>query len=258
MAISHGLTITVLVALATIISVQCQDVSYITPTERQLRANLTQLVQFVLHPSATPSMDLINYALVAGGQPKTQAERDAYLGMMKKMARDIPELVKQFTITETLPGGTKIEKLDNSALDAQIIRRAVQYVKKQQKEQAAKAAQAANASTTDPTVSGAVSGSNTVDLNTGVSDTAVASQAAINIGPLANAVIPTETPIVPGVFTNEQTANVQGSPAVQDLQHNTIIPAADGTISLEDVFMHISSQNANNFGNFGNQPAMFI
>ena len=221
----------------------------------QLRANLTKLVQFVIHPSATPSMDLINYALVAGGQPKTQAERDAYLSMMKKIAREIPELVKQFTTTETLPNGQKVEKLDNSGLDARITMRAIQYVQKQREEKA-KAAEAAKAAAAANSVTSATaSNSNAGAVNTGVISTSADSHAAVNIDSLSMAGVPTETPIVSGFSTNNQMINSQGTPAVQDLQHNTIIPAADGTISLEDIFMHINYQNTLNAGN---QQQMFI
>ncbi|XP_045201923.2 uncharacterized protein LOC123555335 [Mercenaria mercenaria] len=250
MAVYQGIMLAILVTIVAFSSVQGQE--FITPTERALRANLTKLVQYVVHPSAEPSMDLINYALVAGGQPKNQAERMAYLGLMKKIARGIPELVKQFTTTTTLPGGIKSETLDESGLDARITMRAMQYVQKQKEEAAA-----AKSATGIGAVSTA-SGSNAT-VSTGVSSAATG--LTPNTGAISTVSGSHETPIVPASVGNIQNdvnqyqsgaasqLDAAGPVTVQDLQHNTIIPAADGTISLEDVFKFINANNVQNQAN---------
>jgi len=106
-----------------VISVQCQS-----SIEKQVRANLTQLVKFVVGPLAEPNTDLINMAFASGGSPKTQAERAAYLQIMKQIARNTPSVTKNFTTTITKPDGTKVESLDGMRMDAQITMRALQYV----------------------------------------------------------------------------------------------------------------------------------
>lgn len=96
--------------------------------ERQVRANLTKLVKFVVHPSAEPNTDLINLAFASGGSPKTHEERMTYLNILKQIARATPELVKEFTKTVTKADGTKVETLDGTGIDARVTMRALQYL----------------------------------------------------------------------------------------------------------------------------------
>lgn len=169
-------------------------------------------------------MDLINYALVSGGEPKTQEERMVYLRMMKKIARNTPEFMKKFTTTTTLPGGFKSETVDEMGIDAHITSRAMQYVQKQAEILAAAVTGSATNSATTSTVASTVSNSN-------------------------------ETPLVSGVVTETltnnqpsltQQADSSSQVTVQDLQKNKLIPAADGTVSLADVFKFINSYRAQN------------
>lgn len=52
----------------------------------------------------------------------------AYLNIMKQIARETPEVVKEFTKTVTKPDGTKVESLDGVGIDARITMRAMQYI----------------------------------------------------------------------------------------------------------------------------------
>lgn len=110
--------------------VKCQP-AHISPVEQDLRKNLTKLIKFVVHPSAEISEELVNFALAAGGAPRTQDERLVYIGMMKKIARNTTEAIKNFTTTVTLADGTKIDNIDEAALDGHITTRAIEYVEKQ-------------------------------------------------------------------------------------------------------------------------------
>lgn len=68
---------------------------------------------------------------------------------MKQIARATPEVVKNFTTTVTQADGTKLETIDETALDAQITIRAMQYVQKD-KETSNPAPAPAAASTSAP------------------------------------------------------------------------------------------------------------
>lgn len=94
--------------------------------ENQARAALMRTVKFVVGETATPSPEMVSFAVVAGASPTTQGERDAYLDMMKKIARQTPEVAQNFLKTENV-NGTQTLKLDDIKLDAHITKRAMMY-----------------------------------------------------------------------------------------------------------------------------------
>lgn len=116
--------------------VQSQPNNSVTSLENELKANLTRMVKFIVHPSAQPSKELINYALASGGTPRTDIERLVYLGLLKKIARSTPDLVRQFTENKTGPDGKQTQSLDEVGIDVYITTNALQYVQEEHKAQA--------------------------------------------------------------------------------------------------------------------------
>lgn len=91
--------------------------------EGQAKAALEPIVKYVVGNTATPSPEMVNFAVIAGSAPVTQTEKDAYLAMMKKVARRTPEVIMQFLKLEK--NGSYV--LDEFKLDAHITKRAMQF-----------------------------------------------------------------------------------------------------------------------------------
>lgn len=94
--------------------------------ENVARGALMNTVKFVVHETATPSPEMVSFAVVAGASPTTQGERDAYLDMLKNIARKTPAVVQKFSKPKVV-NGTETMVLDTLALDAFITRKAMQY-----------------------------------------------------------------------------------------------------------------------------------
>lgn len=90
--------------------------------ESQARSQLTPIVRYVVGDTATPSPEMVNFAVIAGSAPVTQTEKDAYLDMMKRVARRTPEVLVKFI---ELKNGTT--SVNENKLDAHITKRAMQY-----------------------------------------------------------------------------------------------------------------------------------
>jgi hypothetical protein len=91
--------------------------------ENQAKAALAPIVKYVVGNTATPSPEMVNFAVIAGSAPVTQTEKNAYLDMMKKVARRTPEVIMQFLKLEK--NGSYV--LDEFGLDAHITKRAMQF-----------------------------------------------------------------------------------------------------------------------------------
>ncbi|XP_045199163.2 uncharacterized protein LOC123553525 [Mercenaria mercenaria] len=131
MAKIYGICFATLGLIVAFSFVHSQQTSSKSPLEKQLRANLTKLVQFVIHPTAKPSTELISHALAAGSIPTTEMERVAYLGILQRIARNTPELVKQFTTVTSNPDGAQTKSVDEIGLSSYVVMRALQYVQKE-------------------------------------------------------------------------------------------------------------------------------
>lgn len=94
--------------------------------ESTARAALTNIVRFVIGETATPSPEMVSFAVVAGSSPTTQGERDAYLEMLKEAARKTPAVASRFMKSKVV-NGTQTMELDKIALDAHITKKAMQY-----------------------------------------------------------------------------------------------------------------------------------
>lgn len=88
---------------------------------------LDRAVKFVVGHMATPSPEMIQYGLAMRSEPRTQAERDVYLGFMKTVARRTPEVLMKYLKTEVHKNGTKSHSVNFIALDADLTRRALLY-----------------------------------------------------------------------------------------------------------------------------------
>lgn len=88
---------------------------------------LVQAVKFVVGQTATPSPEMMQYGMAMRSEPRTQAERDVYLDLMKTVARRTPEVLMKYMKTETHKNGTRSYSIDFFALDAAITRRALLY-----------------------------------------------------------------------------------------------------------------------------------
>jgi hypothetical protein len=88
---------------------------------------LTSAVRFVVGETANPSQEMMQHAIMMRSAPRTQAERDVYLGMMKRLARRTPEVVQKYTKTEVHKNGTRSHTVDFIALDADVTRRSLMY-----------------------------------------------------------------------------------------------------------------------------------
>lgn len=90
--------------------------------ESQARSQLTPIVRYVVGDTATPSPEMVNFAVIAGSAPVTQTEKDAYLDMMKRVARKTPEVLVKFIESKNGTFAVNEQKLDNH-----ITKRAMQY-----------------------------------------------------------------------------------------------------------------------------------
>lgn len=91
--------------------------------ENQAKAQLTPIVKFVVGQTATPSPEMVNFAVIAGSAPSTQGEKNVYLDMMKQVARRTPEVLLQF-IKKDKNG---VPQLDEQKMDSHIMKRAMQF-----------------------------------------------------------------------------------------------------------------------------------
>lgn len=89
-------------------------------------ANL-HTVRFIVGENATPSPEMISFAITAGLSPSTQGEKEAYLKLLKKVARRTPSVIAKFVKENTHANGTKTLALDENALDEHITKRALLY-----------------------------------------------------------------------------------------------------------------------------------
>jgi len=69
---------------------------------------------------------MVSFAVVAGASPTTPGERDAYLEMLKNVARRTPAVVARYTKPKMV-NGTVTLVFDKIALDAYITKKAMQY-----------------------------------------------------------------------------------------------------------------------------------
>ncbi|KAL4220184.1 hypothetical protein ACF0H5_020592 [Mactra antiquata] len=122
-----ALSITLLLCL--FYTVQSQQPFPMSRTEKELRKNLTEIIQYIVHPNATISEDLVNFALATGREPQTQQERLTYLDLIKTIARGTPEFIKDFKNVVVLADGTKFESVDEMRFDKTITDRSLLYLK---------------------------------------------------------------------------------------------------------------------------------
>lgn len=100
--------------------------------ESMVNTALTRAVRFVVGPTAVPSLEMMQHAMMMRSGPRTQAERDIYLGMMKRIARRTPEVVQKYTKTEVHKNGTRSHTIDFIALEADVTRRSLMYQEMQE------------------------------------------------------------------------------------------------------------------------------
>lgn len=225
-------------------TVQCQ-----TSVEREVRANLTKLVKFVVGEAAEPNTDLINLAFASGGSPKTQEERIAYLNIMKQIARATPEVVKNFTTTVTQADGTKLETIDETALDAQITIRAMQYVQKDKEtSNPAPAPAAASTSAPAPSTAAPTNAPQPYPADSGIS--------------VANDPGQTRTSFNSAIdsFQNNLQGQLSGIRDVvqNQVKQSQVMTSNDGSVSLLDLFnMNRALTSMENTQRFNNEMGFF-
>lgn len=92
-----------------------------------VNGELTRATKFIVDPAATPSPEMLDYAIFMRRAPRTKEERDVYIDMMKQVARRTPEYLFKYVKEEKHKNGTVTAHIDFYALEADVVRRALVY-----------------------------------------------------------------------------------------------------------------------------------
>lgn len=92
-----------------------------------VNGELARATRFIVDPAAKPSPEMLDFAMFMRRAPRTKEERDAYLELMKQVARRTPEYLYKYVKEEKHKNGTSTAKIDFYALEADVVRRALVY-----------------------------------------------------------------------------------------------------------------------------------
>ena len=95
-------------------------------TDMMVRIEVNRAVSFIVGETAKPIPEMIQFATALGRAPKSQAERDVYLELMKKTARRTQAVLEKYINIEFVNGLPKIS-VDYIGMDAAVARRALMY-----------------------------------------------------------------------------------------------------------------------------------